>query len=733
MAFASLLLEIPSSTSHCCYQSNLACDGCRRHHFSPPCGGAVFPPLDTNRRSWIRSRVLICCRSGSDRSFIRRWRLNASTLRVFDGNANGQISALQTIEIPVTCYHIIGVPHQAEKDQIVKSVMDLKNAEIEEGYTMESVTSRQDLLMDVRDKLLFEPEYAGNKKENILPKSSLRIPWAWLPGALCLLQEAGEAKLVIDIGRAALQYPNAKPYAHDLLLSMALAECAVAKTHFEKNHISQGFEALAHAQRILRSEISLGKMKLLSQIEESLEELTPACTLELLGMPPSTDNAERRQGAIAALGGLLRQSLDVISLCHVYDWPSFLSQALGKLMAVEIVELLPWDKLAITRKNKKSIECQNQRAVVDFDCFYTVLIAHIALGFSSRQKDLIRKAKALGECLMASEGIDLKFEEALCVFLLGQGDEAEIEKLHHLKLGAKYASQNSALTKQSNEVSLPSPSLEMWLKDAVLGIFSDTRDCSPSLAKYFGRDKKALDTKQNRGASQILPGVSQRQLYRALSSEGRVLDGCPPSQHLGPAIKQQAPSNLPCVLQETKASNQSDMTMTSSQFKRDLGSHHRKEVESWLMPKYLVERITFVAVLGCIVVATFKLLGLHSRRLIPSQWIRRTSQIEYSSFSNHRRQSSTVDGIKNLFSLVVTRLWNPSNAGNHKRSRLTASLSSTLPTLCSRVMPVEEAEALVRQWQAIKAEALGPNHQVHLLSDVLEDPMLHQVAFTGQL
>lgn len=47
----------------------------------------------------------------------------------------------------------------------------------------------QDVLMDVRDKLLFEPEYAGNFKEKQPPKSSLKIPWTWLPGALCLLQE----------------------------------------------------------------------------------------------------------------------------------------------------------------------------------------------------------------------------------------------------------------------------------------------------------------------------------------------------------------------------------------------------------------------------------------------------------------------------------------------------------------------------------------------------------------
>ena len=38
---------------------------------------------------------------------------------------------------------IVGVRDQAEKDEIVKSVMDLKNAEIEVGYTMDAVVSCQ--------------------------------------------------------------------------------------------------------------------------------------------------------------------------------------------------------------------------------------------------------------------------------------------------------------------------------------------------------------------------------------------------------------------------------------------------------------------------------------------------------------------------------------------------------------------------------------------------------------
>ncbi|KAL6550843.1 hypothetical protein OROMI_021331 [Orobanche minor] len=55
---------------------------------------------------------------------------------------------------------IIGVHDKAEKDEIVKSVMHLKNAEIEVGYTKDA-----DLLVDVRDKLLFETEYAVNFKD----------------------------------------------------------------------------------------------------------------------------------------------------------------------------------------------------------------------------------------------------------------------------------------------------------------------------------------------------------------------------------------------------------------------------------------------------------------------------------------------------------------------------------------------------------------------------------------
>ncbi|XP_022742523.1 plastid division protein CDP1, chloroplastic-like isoform X2 [Durio zibethinus] len=644
------------------------------------------------------------------------------------------------VDIPVSCYQLIGVSSQAEKDEIVKSVMNLKSAEVDDGYTMDVIVSRQEVLMDARDKLLFETEYAGNVKEKIPPQSSLRIPWRWLPAALCLLQEVGEEELVLEIGSAAVQRPDAKPYIHDLLLSMALAECSIAKIGFEKNKVSEGFEALARAQCLLRSTKSLRQMTLLSQIEESLEELAPACTLELLGLPQSPENADKRRGAIAALRELLRQGLDVETSCQVQDWSGFLSQALNRLLASEVVDILPWDNLAIARKNKKSIESQNQRVVIDFTCFYIALIAHIALGFSSRQNDLIIKAKTICECLITSEGNDLKLEVAFCLFLLGQGSEPEvIEKLQQLESTSNPAPQNSITGKEIRGTSSTNS-----LLDAVLSLFSDTRDCSQSLANYFGAERKAPESKKSKGAPQTMPNLGHKSLSTALASERRDFEDCFPhmksSLHIVSAVKQLAPSDLPSPLLTGDNSSGSNGSASSVQLKRKLGVNQNKAWESWLSQRNVTERVTFLIVLGCIFFTSFKLSGMRLsgvRRM--SVWASNKphmstssltckghSSLDYSVGSSHIKESGIGGGIKKLLELAKVQFRNPSDARISQSSCLPASLSTSIMAVDKKQMSAEEAEALVRHWQAIKAEALGPNHQVHILSEALDESMLIQ-------
>ncbi|KAK8712157.1 hypothetical protein V6N13_147404 [Hibiscus sabdariffa] len=658
-------------------------------------------------------------------------------------SSGATVSGNAFVDIPVSCYHLIGVSSQVEKDEIVKSVMNLKTTEVDDGYTSDIVVSRQEVLMDVRDKLLFEKEYAGNVKEKIPPKSSLRFPWRWLPAAVCLLQEVGEEELVLQIGRAAIQRPDAKPYIHDLLLSMALAECSIAKIGFVKNKVSEGFEALARAQSLLRNTKSLKQMALLSQIEESLEELAPTCTLELLGLPRSPENADRRRGAIAALCELLRQGLDVEASCQVQDWSSFLGQALSRLLASEVVDILPWDNLAISRKNKKSIESQNQRVVIDFTCFYMALVAHIALGFSSRQIDLIIKAKTICECLIASEGADLKLEEAFCLFILRRGSEAEvIEKLQQLESTSNRAPQNSIAGKEILGSSSTKSSLEFWLKDAVVSLFPDTRDCSPSLANYFGGERKALRSKKSNSASQTIPNLGHRSLATALAAERKDFEDSLPrmksSLHLVSTVKQLQPTDLQSPFASGVSSSGNNVNASSIQLERKFGGNQNKAWENWFSPSNATESVTFVAVLGCIILTGFKLSGMklsEVRRM--SIWASGKPHVSTSSLtrkgdsflnynSAHIKASGIVDRIKKLLEVAKVQFINPLEAMNSKISCLPVSLSTSITAVNRKQMSVEEAEALVRQWQAIKAEALGPSHQVDTLSEALDESMLIQ-------
>uniref|UniRef100_A0A0A0K7W1 Uncharacterized protein n=1 Tax=Cucumis sativus TaxID=3659 RepID=A0A0A0K7W1_CUCSA len=674
------------------------------------------------------------------------WRMNAVGIdsttsshtrnpTIHDKGPNG---AAATLEIHVTCYQLIGVPDQSEKDEIVKSVMELRNVEIEEGYSTDAIASRQDLLMDVRDKLLFEPHYAGNMKENILPKSSIRIPWAWLPGALCLLQEVGEAKMVLDIGQTVVQCPMAKPYMHDILLSMVLAECAIAKLGFEKNMVSQGFEALARAQYLLRSQTSLRKLKLLSQIEESLEELAPACTLELLALPNLPMNTERRAGAIAALRELLRQGLGVETSCQVQDWPCFLSQALGRLMAAEVVDLLPWHELALIRKNKKSIESQNQRVVVDFYCFLLAFKAHLALGFSSRHPELIEKAKTICECLIASEGVDLKLEEAFCNFLLGQCSDSEVsEKLQQSALNSKpdMPSRLSSLAMKKKNAEDTCQLLEIWLKDTILGVFKDTRDCSLTLVSFLHGEKKMDAKKKINHSQQIIVHTNNKPISTSSISHWREVENSFPnsnsSQNLGNIVRRLTPTNLPSQLGMEK--NQTDAKSSSVQLKRDLRIKKWKISELWLSRSSLVDNMKVLVVVGSISFASFNLMSRMIKMKPFPTWTPQKASLNTSSvFSD---EGLSVDNViatpntknnSNLSSSLQRLLSKLMRKGRNLAGTSDMLLSSAITASNQNLMSVEEAEALVNQWQTIKAEALGPNYQIHKLAKILDGTMLFQ-------
>ncbi|XP_062183654.1 plastid division protein CDP1, chloroplastic-like isoform X2 [Phragmites australis] len=631
--------------------------------------------------------------------------------------------AAQMVEIPVTCYQILGVTEKAEKDEIVKAAMELKNSGIEDGYTAET------LLVDVRDKLLFEQEYAGNIKEKIPPRSSLHIPWSWLPAVLCVLQEVGEEKLVLDIGQAALRRPDSKPYVHDVLLAMALAECSIAKASFEKSKVSLGFEALARVQYLLRRKSSLEKMPLLEQIEESLEELAPACTLELLSLPQTPENSERRRGAIAALCELLRHGLDVESSCRVHDWPCFLSQAMNRLLATEIVDLLSWDTLATTRKNKRSLESQSQRVVVDFNCFYVAMLAHLAFGFSTRQTELIKKAKTICECLVASESTDLKFEESFCSYLLGEEAGTTVfEKLQQLQSNGSSNSRNYGLYKKKDSSGklTVNQSLELWLKDVALSRFADTRDCPSSLANFFGAPKRILNTsKQKLGSSRavLLSSQPSSSVSTCNITSGEQTPRLSPNSHLGEAVKQLAPTNLGLHSSMDGPANGSGTT--SVPLTRNPGSHTLRTLELWGLTGDIIGKLAYSALLGFVVFGTFKLFRFQSGHVKPANPSRESASILSLNEASAPEGFFITRSVRKHFEKLSKMLWlNDRLYSNSEECDKYPMPNDVATAVCKQKMDIQEAEALVKQWQNIKSEALGPDYQIDMLPEILDGSML---------
>ncbi|KAL2903089.1 Plastid division protein CDP1 chloroplastic [Bienertia sinuspersici] len=128
-----------------------------------------------------------------------------------------------------------------------------------------------------------------------------------------------------------------------------------------------------------------------------------------------------------------------------------------------------------------------------------------------------------------------------------------------------------------------------------------------------------------------------------------------------------------------------------------------------------VGRIAFVTVLGCIIFAT-KMLGRQSGRLNDSRLA--SQKMLYSSLGDR----SGHNGVHNNFAAAMQQFLSNlrlgskihSNSGNRQKSFITAK----------RAMTHEEAEALVRQWQVIKAEALGSDHEINMLIDILDEAML---------
>lgn len=270
--------------------------------------------------------------------------------------------------------------------------------------------------------------------------------------------------------------------------------------------------------------------------------------------------------------------------------------------------------------------------------------------------------------------------------------------------------------------------------------------CEFLQVNFFNGEKRTLGSKKNIGGLRTMSFVSHRPMQNTLLSEHKDFEDSVSrtnsSQHLGTAVKQLAPVDLQSSLILDKSNNGSSTTNASSvQLKRNLSMHHNKVWESWFSQAHLVRRFTSVAVLGCIFFASFRLTSMNVNRMknaskcVPVKSNPHGSSVIWKtdSYMDNNLVPAYIKGdgiagrLKKFLATVNLQFKTNSDAGNTQTSCPAANLSS-MQTMSRTLMPMEEAEELVQQWQAIKGEALGPSHQVDSLSEILDESMLNQVS-----
>lgn len=213
-------------------------------------------------------------------------------------------------------------------------------------------------------------------------------------------------------------------------------------------------------------------------------------------------------------------------------------------------------------------------------------------------------------------------------------------------------------------------------------------------------------------------------------------------RHLGPAVKQLTPPNFQGSLMEGKV-NGGTNAGTPTQLKRNLGSHQNKVWDAWLDLNAFARKLIYLTSLGCIIYVSFRLINTQFWRMGNAyRWrLDKPSTSVSTSWTTgspvyQTMQPASIKGnrilrnMKKLLGMLDIQIRRQSETVAVQKSCLDAGLSSSANETYRLPMPVEEAETLVKKWQEIKAEALGPNHYVHRLFDVLDESMLDQVSCT---
>jgi curved DNA-binding protein CbpA len=313
---------------------------------------------------------------------------------------------------------------------------------------------------------------------------SIEVNQDELVGALLILQELGEYEQVLKLGRPYLVNKNNSSNHNfengasnstfdtaserpDIVLTVSLACLELGREQWQQGHYENAAISLETGEELLAREGMFPSVR--SEIQADLNRLRPYRILELLALPEEK-TSERRQGLqllqeILEERGGIDGSGDDQSGLSIDDFLRFVQQLRHYLTVNEQHRLF-------------EAESKRPSAVAT----YLAVYASIARGFTQRHPALIRQAKQMLTRLGKRQ--DVHLEQSLCALLLGQTEEAT----RALELSQEY--EVLAFIRETSQDSpdlLPGLCLygERWLQNEVFPHFRDLGKQSASLKDYY--------------------------------------------------------------------------------------------------------------------------------------------------------------------------------------------------------------------------------------------------------
>ena len=415
------------------------------------------------------------------------------------------------MRIPLDYYRILGLPLAASEEQLRQAYSDRIVQLPRREYSTTSISSRKRLieeaymvLLDTEkrkayDQLYLAHVYTPNKTVDSVPQAnladnnskdqdaqslSIEITPEGFVGSLLILQELGEYELVLKLGRPYLvskpnlvslktghrvnqtEIPN-NPDLPDIILTVSLACLELGREEWQQGHYENAAVSLETGEELLAREGLFSSVR--AEMAADLYKLRPYRILELLALP-QTQIPKRRQGLellqsiLEDRGGIDGAGNDQSGL-NIDDFLRFIQQIRHYLTVSEQHKLF-------------ELESKRPSAVATYLAVYSL----IARGFTQRQPALIRQAKQM--LMQLAKRQDVHLEQSLCALLMGQTEEAT----RVLELSQEY--EALAFIREKSQDSpdlLPGLCLysEQWLQQEVFPHFRDLAKQQASLKDYF--------------------------------------------------------------------------------------------------------------------------------------------------------------------------------------------------------------------------------------------------------